>query len=68
MIAVNECNQKITLKVLRKKLQMTQSQFASALGVRRSTVSEWENGVYKPSLGIEQIKVLEKLLSQVNLR
>ncbi|AFY39869.1 helix-turn-helix domain protein [[Leptolyngbya] sp. PCC 7376] len=68
MIAVNKCNNKITLKVLRKRLKMNQTQFAETLGVRRSTISEWETGVHKPSLSIEQVKVLDKLLGQVNLR
>lgn len=47
---------------------MNQTQFAETLGVRRSTISEWETGVHKPSLSIEQVKVLDKLLGQVNLR
>lgn len=67
-MGVNECNQKITLKVLRKRLKMNQTQFAKALGVRQATVSEWERGIYKPSLSIEQVKILEDLLEQVNLK
>ncbi|AFY39917.1 helix-turn-helix domain protein [[Leptolyngbya] sp. PCC 7376] len=68
MIAVNERNKKITLKVLRKRLKMNQAQFAEALGVLRTTVSAWENGVHKPSLSIEQVKILDELLGEVNLR
>ncbi|ANV91916.1 helix-turn-helix transcriptional regulator [Picosynechococcus sp. PCC 8807] len=66
-MGVKECNQEITLKVLRRKLNMNQSQFAQALGVRRETVSQWERGVYKPSLSIDQIKRLQDLLTQVDL-
>ncbi|MBE7380142.1 MAG: helix-turn-helix transcriptional regulator [Leptolyngbya sp. SIO1E4] len=36
------------IKALRKHMQLTQAQFAETLGVRRQTVSEWENGVYLP--------------------
>lgn len=36
------------IKALRKHMQLTQAQFAQELGVRRQTVSEWENGVYDP--------------------
>ncbi|MEO0867417.1 MAG: helix-turn-helix transcriptional regulator, partial [Cyanobacteria bacterium J06642_11] len=36
------------IKALRKHMSLTQAQFAEELGVRRQTVSEWENGVYDP--------------------
>jgi DNA-binding transcriptional regulator YiaG len=36
------------IKALRKHLNLTQSKFAEKIGVRRQTVSEWENGVYDP--------------------
>jgi DNA-binding transcriptional regulator YiaG len=36
------------IKALRKHMHLTQSQFAAELGVRRQTISEWENGVYLP--------------------
>ncbi len=29
-------------------MSLTQAKFAQELGVRRQTVSEWENGVYEP--------------------
>lgn len=37
-----------SIKALRKHMGATQSQFAEQMGVRRQTVSEWENGVYEP--------------------
>jgi DNA-binding transcriptional regulator YiaG len=36
------------IKALRKHLDLTQAKFADTLGVRRQTVSEWENGLYAP--------------------
>ncbi len=36
------------IKALRKHMGLTQAEFAQQLGVRRQTVSEWENGVYDP--------------------
>jgi DNA-binding transcriptional regulator YiaG len=36
------------IRALRLHLNLTQSQFAEAMGVRRQTISEWENGVYAP--------------------
>ncbi|NER80125.1 MAG: helix-turn-helix transcriptional regulator [Leptolyngbya sp. SIO1D8] len=39
---------RFAIKALRKHMQLTQVQFAETLGVRRQTVSEWENGVYLP--------------------
>ncbi len=36
------------IKALRHHLGMTQAAFAEDLGVRRQTVSEWENKVYEP--------------------
>lgn len=32
------------LKSLRRKLRLTQAQFAAILGVHRVTVAKWENG------------------------
>ncbi|NEQ43864.1 MAG: helix-turn-helix transcriptional regulator [Leptolyngbya sp. SIOISBB] len=36
------------IRALRLHMNLTQSQFAEAIGVRRQTISEWENGVYAP--------------------
>ena len=68
MMGVKECNKKITLKVLRKRLKLNQTQLAQALGVRQATISDWERGIHKPLLTLGQVKVLENLLEQVNLK
>lgn len=38
----------VAIRALRLHMNLTQSQFAEAIGVRRQTISEWENGVYTP--------------------
>ncbi len=40
--------QQEAIQALRSHMGLTQAQFAQELGVRRQTVSEWENGVYDP--------------------
>ncbi|MEM1309645.1 MAG: helix-turn-helix domain-containing protein [Cyanobacteria bacterium P01_D01_bin.71] len=36
------------IRALRLYMKLSQAQFAEAIGVRRQTISEWENGVYSP--------------------
>lgn len=50
------------VKALRKHMSLTQAKFAQELGVRRQTVSEWENGVYEPDRSTA--KHLERLAQQ----
>ncbi|MEM6716578.1 MAG: helix-turn-helix transcriptional regulator, partial [Cyanobacteria bacterium P01_C01_bin.147] len=38
----------VAIRALRLHMNLTQSQFAETIGVRRQTISEWENGVYAP--------------------
>jgi DNA-binding transcriptional regulator YiaG len=40
--------QQDAIKALRKHMGLTQSEFSQEIGVRRQTVSEWENGAYDP--------------------
>ncbi len=54
--------QQDAIKALRKYMNLTQSEFAQALGVRRQTVSEWENGVYEPDRST--MKFLELIAKQ----
>jgi DNA-binding XRE family transcriptional regulator len=41
---VNDVDRQAAIRQLREGRQQTQAQFASTLGVRRETVSAWENG------------------------
>ena len=50
------------VKALRKHMSLTQAKFAQELGVRRQTVSEWENGVYEPDRSTA--KHLERIAQQ----
>jgi DNA-binding transcriptional regulator YiaG len=52
------------IRALRKHMSLTQTEFAEQLGVRRQTVSEWENGVYDPDRS--KAKFLELIAQQVN--
>jgi DNA-binding XRE family transcriptional regulator len=51
------------LKVLRRKVQLTQEQLAKLLGVSTRAVQAWEGGEYQPSLTIPQIKALCRALN-----
>ncbi|MEL6161678.1 MAG: helix-turn-helix transcriptional regulator [Cyanobacteria bacterium J06623_5] len=54
------------IKALRKHMRMTQAKFAEAMGVRRQTVSEWENGVYEPDRSTA--KHLELIAKQASFK
>ncbi len=58
--------QQDAIKALRKHMSLTQAQFAEELGVRRQTVSEWENGVYAPDRSTT--KFLELIAKQANFQ
>lgn len=36
------------VRALRRHLNLTQAQLAGQLGTRQQTISEWENGMYRP--------------------
>ncbi|GIW39910.1 MAG: hypothetical protein KatS3mg076_0487 [Candidatus Binatia bacterium] len=50
---------------LRRKLNMTQEEFAHAIGVTVSTVNRWENGHIAPSRLAR--KAMENLAARANL-
>ena len=39
----------VRVKQLRLRLGLTQAEFARELGCRQQTISEWEQGIYKPA-------------------
>ncbi len=55
------------LKMLRDQLDLSQEQFAQLIGVSSKSVSNWERGVTPASLGIAQIKALDRLLRSKGL-
>ena len=38
----------VSVRGLRRHMELTQEQLAEAMGVRQQTVSEWETGAYRP--------------------
>ena len=52
------------IKALRIHKELNQEQFASELGVRRETVSEWENSKYEPDRS--KCKLLNMIAKQAN--
>ena len=53
------------ISALRRRLQMTQEEFAHAIGVTVSTVNRWENGHIEPSRLAR--RAMESLLSRVGI-
>lgn len=67
MTVINKCKD-LTLKSIRKKLGISQSELAKKLGVRRETISDWERGKHSPSLSIPQFKTLSLLLQEAGIK
>ncbi len=42
------------IKTLRKKMLLTQTEFAQKLGVAFATVNRWENGEHEPTMKIKR--------------
>lgn len=51
----------VPLKAIREELNLTQVEFASAIGVDPSTISRCERGLAEPNLTVLQVKRLCKL-------
>ena len=56
---------KLELKDIRKRTGLTQAQFAEKLGVRRATVSDWENGKSIPAFLEDAVRFYE-VLKEIN--
>ena len=51
----------IDIKKIRKRLKLTQAQFAKKIGVCRATENRWENNQTKPSkLALKEMRILLK--------
>lgn len=42
------------IKLLRKKMLLTQSELAELLGVAFGTINRWENGQYEPTMKLKR--------------
>ncbi|WP_446335241.1 helix-turn-helix domain-containing protein [Coleofasciculus sp. G1-WW12-02] len=56
-----------TLKELRSRLKLTQSQLASALGTTERSIRRYEKGEVVFSLDLLQFKVFMKLMNQAGM-
>jgi DNA-binding transcriptional regulator YiaG len=45
----------MSVRGLRRHMQLTQEQLAEAMGVRQQTISEWETGQYRPRGASERL-------------
>ncbi len=52
----------LTLAKLRERAGLTQRQFADALGVTITTISNWERGAKEPKLSFAQVKQITEIL------
>ena len=55
----------VAIKKLRKKLLLTQSEFAELLGVKLVTVSRWESGKFEPTMKVK--RKLRELFEKNNI-
>ena len=56
-------------KQLRKKLGLTQQEFADKIGVAFVTVNRWENGKHKPTqLALQELQRLAKKVSKMEAK
>lgn len=45
---------KVAIKKLRKRLLMTQTEFAQFLGVSFATINRWEQGQFEPTMKLKR--------------
>ena len=62
-MSANKQQEGSPINALRRRLKMTQEEFAHAIGVTVSTVNRWENGHIEPSRLAR--KAMEGLLAQL---
>jgi putative transcriptional regulator len=54
------------LRKLREELNMSQENLARELGISIQTVSRWESDKNVPTLTVQQMKVLDRLLKSIS--
>ena len=54
------------IKKLRKKMILTQTEFAELLGVTFGTVNRWEKGTFEPTMKIK--RKLKKLFEEAGIK
>ena len=59
ILCLHKGEQIMTIKQLRRKLRLTQSEFADKVGVTRQTVNGWETGYKNPSF--RSLRIIEKM-------
>lgn len=55
-----------TIKELRRKLFMTQEEFAKVLGVSYASINRWENGAHEPTMKIK--RKLRSLFNEYDIK
>lgn len=55
----------VAIKKLRKKLLLTQNEFAELLGVTLVTISRWESGKFEPTMRVK--RQLRELFEKNNI-
>lgn len=55
----------LAIKELRKKMMLSQEEFAKVLGVSFSSINRWENGKHEPTIKIK--RKLKALFKEYNI-
>lgn len=66
-IPIEEKSLATSFKDIRKRLNLTQDDFAHLLKVRPRTISRWENGATEPMMTVTQFKCFLKALKQAGI-
>ena len=56
---------KLTLKQIRKSINLTQKEFSHKLGIAERTLQDWERGKRSIRFSVVQIVILEDMLTSI---